>query len=138
MADYTLNRTGAQIDAIGDRLTAQSTITELPNRTVTPLCSITLPANSTWIITAQERWLTTGTSGTFSFESEISDDTSMKYVSGHVQTLASSASNVCTSSSRLFYTSSGATIYLLGWQNSGTTLTANDAWQSRLDAIRIK
>lgn len=138
MADYTLNRTGAQIDAVGDRLTAQSTITELPNRTITPLCSITLPANSTWIITAQARWLTTGTTGTFSFETEISDATSMTYVSGHVQTLASSASNVCTSASRVYFTSSGATIYLLGWQNSGATLTSNDAWQNRLDAIRIK
>lgn len=138
MADYTLSRTGIQIDAIGDRLTAQSTVTDMPNRTVTTLCSITLPANSTWIITAQARWLTTGATGMFSFEFEINDSTSMSYISGHDQTLASSGSNVGTTLTRVYSTTSGATIYLLGWQNSGSTLSVNDPWQNRLDAIRIK
>lgn len=55
MADYTLNKTGAQIDAIGTVLTANSTVTTLPNATYVNLCSVTLTRGK-WVLIGQVRF----------------------------------------------------------------------------------
>lgn len=133
---YTLNRTGAQIDAIGDRLTAESAVTEIANRTITALCSITIPAYSTWVINAQ-CYMPAG--GDFTVEFEINDSTGMAYLNGHSQhAVTSYLNNYVNSISRIYRAAEGSrTIYLLGWQNSGSAIEITFPARNRLTAVRI-
>lgn len=103
-------------------LDTTSSVTSIPNSTITTLCSIDIPANTKWIFVANARM---GAGGNFTAEWQITDEEGrMSGSVGHAQIAATSAlNNVGTTLTRLYSTSSAKTIYLLGWQNSGSAKT---------------
>lgn len=127
MADYTLNKTGAQIDAIGTVLTANSTVNTLPNATYVNLCSVTLTRGK-WVLIGQVR-LSPASSGMLDVSlSTTAGDIAIgiggldqRYITGGYGLQTVGVSSV------LDISASSATVYLVAKQTTGAavSITAN-------------
>lgn len=140
MPDYTLTRTGAEIDAIGDILYATSSITSLPNNTYTDLCSLVLPKGK-WIVFAQFR-MSPGSVDAFvaASLSTTSGDIAVGTAGGLYQGVFAANQGLQTVGlARIVQVpaDAGATIYLVARQISGEAKTINGANQI-MNAIRIR
>lgn len=137
MADYTLNKTGAQIDAIGDIVTNTGTLTNIADSTWTDLATVTL-SKGVWVLVGQMRLTSDG----INFPCQVSIGTiSGSYAVGtggwaqfySIQGLAQTAMTV----SRIVnVTTSSQIFYLTGWQKSGATRALNSTGNI-LTAVRI-
>lgn len=120
---YTLNRTGAQIDAIGDIVNASSSLTTISSDTATNMASITLPAG-TWVIVGQLR--IQGGSG-FRISASISTSSAAHQPSalgGYVQqAVTSDVAQFSTNIVRILSIATSQTAYLVCTQNSGSAKT---------------
>lgn len=133
----TLAKTGAQLDAIGEIVSATSALSEIANATWTTLAQITL-TKGVWVITAQMRIGTDGED--FKCQMSISS-VAGDYTVGDTgwavfDTITGLAQVACTTS-RIVAVNDSATFYLTGWQRSGATKAVN-ATGNVIKAVRIK
>lgn len=137
MADYTLNRTGAEIDAIGNSVMAQSSLTSVPSRTYIDLCSMTLPAGTYVVIgqiymNAAENFNVVGSISTESATTQISSG-------GHAQvSVSADMDGVSISLTRIVVLSVQTTIYLVCRQSSTTAKATGYAPRNMMRAVRIR
>lgn len=137
MADYTLNRTGVEIDAIGNSVMAQSSLTSVPSRTYVDLCSMVLPAGTYVVIgqiymTASENFNVVGSISTESATTQISSG-------GHAQVSVNAGMDgVSISLARIVVLSVQTTIYLVCRQSSLTAKETGYAPRNMMRAVRIR
>lgn len=137
MADYTLNRTGAEIDAIGNSVMAQSSLTSVPSKTYIDLCSMTLPVGTYVVIgqiymTASENFNVVGSISTESATTQISSG-------GHAQvSVSANMDSVSISLTRIVVLSEQTTIYLVCRQSSTTAKATGYAPRNMMRAVRIR
>lgn len=139
MADYTLSRTGAQIDAIGDIQYASSEITSLANNTFTDLCSLTL-STGRWIVFGQGRINPGSTDLKYDLSlSTTSGDIAVGTAGGLMQMNCKASAGLCTASvSRILnITAASTTVYLVARQVSGETKSIT-SYNQIMNAIRIR
>lgn len=136
MADYTLNKTGAQIDAIGTIVSSSSTLNGIASSTYTNLCTITLP-KGVWVITGQVR-LNPGANN-MKLDASISTASADIGVTstGLVQIQVPASSGICSVSlTRISEFTASTTVYLVARQASGSTISITGG-QQILKAVRI-
>ena len=132
----TLAKTGAQLDAIGEIVSATSSLTEIADSTWTTLAQITL-TKGVWVITAQMR-----IAGAAEFNCQMSISTvAGDYTVGDTgwalfEAHSYLAQTACTTS-RIVNISDSTTFYLTGWQRSGGTKAVNSTGNV-IKAVRIK
>lgn len=137
MADYTLNRTGAEIDAIGATVMAISSLDSVPSRTYVDLCSMSLPAGTYVVIgeiymEASEDFNVVGCISTESATTQISSG-------GHAQVcVRADMDGVSMSLTRIVTLSAQTTVYLVCRQSSTTAKTTGYAPRNMMRAVRIK
>lgn len=139
MADYTLNRTGAQIDSIGEIQYATSNVTSLANNTFADLCSLTL-STGRWIVFGQGRINPGTTDLKYDLSlSTTSGDIAIGTAGGLMQMNCKASAGICTASiSRILnITGASTTVYLVARQVSGETKSITAANQI-MNAIRIR
>lgn len=140
MADVTLNRTGAQIDAIGDILYISSSIDTLPNNALTDLCSIDLPQGR-WIVFGQVRINPGSNDATVVASlSTTSGDFAVGTAGGLYQGVAMANKGTHTVGlARILNVTAagGTTVYLVARQTSGAAVSIIGGYQI-MNAIRIR
>lgn len=139
MADYTLNRTGAQIDAIGEIQYTSSEVTSLANNTMTDLCSLTL-STGRWIVFGQGRINPGSTDLKYDLSlSTTSGDIAVGTAGGLMQMNVKASAGICTASiSRIVnVTAASTTVYLVARQLSGETKSIT-SYNQIMNAIRIR
>lgn len=135
---YTLSKTGAQIDAIGETILSTSTLTSLPNATYTDLCSVTL-TKGVWILMGQVRF-NPGTT-------DVTLDVSLSNTSGDIaigigglsqQKYAGNAGVITVNVTRPAEVtgSTAQTVYLVARQTSGSAKEITGSRQL-IRAVRI-
>ncbi len=135
---YTLNRTGAELDTQGTVVSQNSSLTSIENDTETNLVSITL-TKGVWVVVGQLRMQGGGlnyqASLSISTRSGISDTTWGGYDQFPV---TNDMGNISTTTTKIItVTASSQTIYLVGWQRSGTQKGITQGG-TNLRAVRIK
>lgn len=135
MADYTLTKTGAEIDAIGNYETTSSSLTSFAPNTETDLCSLTLPAG-VWVVNGYLRF--TRGSEYFQASLAVSNASGSSQVgnAGYTQFPVTEECNIpAVGVTRIFSLSAQTTVYLVAWHNGTTDKTIN---ATHLQAVRIK
>lgn len=138
MADYTLNRTGAEIDAIGGTTTATSSLDSVPSRTYVNLCSLELPAG-TYVINAQV-FMEAGTE-TYNVIGNISTESATEQIAyGGYMAMAinPSMSGAAMSITRILTINATTTVYLVCRQSSSAALSTVYAARNRMTAVRVR
>ena len=137
MPDYTLNRTGADIDAIGGSLAASSSLSTIAPNTYVDLCKITLTPG-TWIIAAQGRFqLPTANRSMILSLSTISGVSQPAGVGGFAQIQNGANGFNSMNVVRMWSVTENTDMYLVGWQNGDTEANILSG-QCYMRAIRIR
>lgn len=133
---YTLSKTGAELDAIGQVISATSTVEEMPDTSWTTLAQITL-TKGVWVIVAQMRitgaadfycqMSISGQAGTYTV-----GDTGWAIFEAH-----SYLAQVACTTSRIVNITDSTTYYLTGWQRSGSAKAVNSSGNV-IKAVKIK
>lgn len=135
MDDYTLSRTGAQIDAIGELNYTATTVTTLAPNTETDLCSFTLSAG-VWVVISYFRFARGSENYQASLGLSDVSGSSQTGSLGYTQFPVTEQCNIpAVGTTRVFNLSTSKTIYLVGWHN-GTS--AKNVFVAQMQAVRIK
>ena len=139
MANYTLNRTGSQLDAIGDIQYTSSAVESLANNTMTNLCSLSL-TQGRWIVFGQGRINPGSTDLKYDVSlSTTSGEIAVSTAGGLMQMNCKASAGTCTASvSRIVnVTAASTTVYLVARQVSGETKSIT-SYNQIMNAIRIR
>lgn len=137
MDEYTLNRTGAEIDSLGTRLESDArAMTTIAPETHTDLCSLTL-TKGTWVLTGQMRL-----QGQANYQAMLGISTNSgaeQPVGGGFGQLSSTPYMTSLSinvARTIVISSSSQTVYLVGWHGYSAARSL-DGLQTILSAVKV-
>ncbi len=135
MADYTLAKTGAQLDAIGEYQYIDTTATSVSANSETNLCTLTLSAG-VWVVCGYWRFQRGGENFQASLGISSVSGSSQASSVGYTQFPVTSECNVPgVTVSRIVSVSASTPIYLVAWHNGTSAKTISAA---NMQAVRIK
>lgn len=137
MADYTLTRTGADIDNIGQFITGDTSLSTISNGIATNLCSVTL-TKGVWVITGTIR-ISTGNEA-FRVSGSLTTLSGTIVTTGHggyfqLPATTSMVGFGMNLTRIMNVTTSSTTVYLVCAQQGTSEKTVYDG---RIGAVRIK